>query len=197
MTLSSDDDRMLATLSAQLRALRIERDWTLADLAMRTALSQAHLSRIESGDRQPSLATLFTLARAFEIPVASLLETAPASDAAVVIRAGSAPAHRVNELLLTPLSSTNRQLRVQAARVQVPAERSSTERYQHEGEEWLYVLSGTLQLFLGSQTYFLQAGDAAHFDASVPHRLAAPCEALADVLIVTSSGTRLTRPAHT
>lgn len=197
MTQSTEDDHLLATLSAQLRALRIEREWTLGDLATRTALSQAHLSRIESGERQPSLATLFTLARAFEVPVASLLETTPASDAAVVIRAGSVPVQHVNELLYTPLSSTNRQLHIQAARVQVPADRSGTDRYQHEGEEWLYVLAGTLQLLLGSLTYLLAAGDVAHFDSSVPHRLAAPYGSFADILLVTSPGTREMSAAHT
>jgi len=197
MTPSTDDHRMLATLCAQLRALRLEREWTLGDLAARTALSQAHLSRIESGERQPSLATLFTLARAFEVPVASLLEAEPASDASAVIRAGSVPAHSVNGLLYTPLSGTSRQLHIQAARVQVPADRSGTERFQHDGEEWLYVLAGTLQLLLGNHTYLLHAGDVVHFDSTVPHRLAAPSEAIAEVLLVTSSSTHLLSAAHT
>ena len=45
--------------------------------------------------------------------------------------------------------------------------------YQHDGEEWLYVLSGTLRLALADETHLLHPGDAAHFDARVPHRLAA------------------------
>jgi transcriptional regulator with XRE-family HTH domain len=197
MTLSTDDDRMLATLSARLRALRLEHGWTLSDLATRAALSQAHLSRIESGERQPSLATLFTLARALEASVASLLDTAPASDSTVVVRAGSVPTQRINELLYTPLSGTGRRLRIQAARVRVPADRPGTERYQHKGEEWLYVLSGTLQLLLGSHTYLLHVGDVAHFDSSVPHRLAALCDAFAEALLLTSSDTRPQSAAHT
>jgi transcriptional regulator with XRE-family HTH domain len=197
MTLSTDDDRTLATLGARLKELRTEREWTLGDLAARTSLSQAYLSRIESAERQPSLATLFTLARALEVSVSDLLDVAPAPDAQVVVRAGSLPEQHINDLFYTSLTGENRRLRLQAARVRVPQHRQGTERYQHEGEEWLYVLSGKLQLMVGEQSYLLHAGDVAHFDSSIPHRLAALHEAFAQVLMVTVSGARDLTGAHT
>ncbi len=62
---------------------------------------------------------------------------------------------------------------MQPVRVVVSAQRQGKELYQHEGEEWLYVLSGTLQLTLSEDTFTLFPGDAAHFDAREPHRLTA------------------------
>jgi transcriptional regulator with XRE-family HTH domain len=197
MTLSTGDERTLETLGTRLRQLRTDRGWTLGELATRTALSQAHLSRIESGERQPSLAALFTLARALEVSVSTLLDIAPDADTSVVLRAGSVPEQQANDLFLTPLSGSSSQLRFQAARVRIPRHRQGTERYQHEGEEWLYVLSGTLQLSLGDQSFLLEAGDVAHFDSSVPHRLAARNASFAEALLVTTAGARPLMGTHT
>ncbi len=189
MSLNVEDERALATLGTRLKELRTEREWTLGDLAARSSLSQAHLSRIESGERQPSLATLFTLARVLEVSVSELLAIAPARHTQVIVRAGSVPEKNVNDLLYTSLTSS-RHRRLQAARVRVPLLRQGAERYEHEGEEWLYVLGGTLQLQLGDQTHVLNVGDVAHFDSSVPHRLAALHDAFAEVLLLTVSGAR-------
>jgi transcriptional regulator with XRE-family HTH domain len=197
MALMPEDERALATLGARLRELRTEREWTLGDLATRSSLSQAYLSRIESGDRQPSLATLFTLARVLEVSVSNLLAVAPAPAARIVVRAGTVPERDINGLFYTSLTGGAGQHRLQAARVRVPPDRDGAERYQHEGEEWLYVLSGTLQLQVGGHTHVLHAGDVAHFDSSVPHRLSAPHEAFAEALLLTVSGARDLQGAHT
>src|SRR5271169_1466821 len=84
---------LLVGLGARLRSLRNQKDWTLRQLSLRTDLSEPFLSRLESGQRQPSLAALMTLARAHSMPLASLLEEAPAAaPPRVVIKAGSSSA---------------------------------------------------------------------------------------------------------
>jgi quercetin dioxygenase-like cupin family protein len=62
--------------------------------------------------------------------------------------------------------------------------RQGSERYQHDGEEWLYVLSGRLQLCVGDREYQLETGDAAHFDSRQPHRLDALDGHEAEVILV-------------
>jgi transcriptional regulator with XRE-family HTH domain len=64
-----DITSQLAGLGLRLRELRAGRDWTLEELAERTGLSKPFLSRLEAGDRQPSIAAVLTLARAFSVPV--------------------------------------------------------------------------------------------------------------------------------
>src|SRR5258708_659836 len=58
---------MTQTLGSRLHAMRESRDWTLDVLAEKTNLSKAYLSRLEGGDRQPSLAALFAIAKAFGV----------------------------------------------------------------------------------------------------------------------------------
>ncbi len=69
-------------------------------------------------------------------------------------------------------------------RIVVPAERAGETLYQHEGEQWLYVLSGRLCLELGEDEVVLGAGDAAHFDADNPHKLRAMDGRDAEVILV-------------
>jgi transcriptional regulator with XRE-family HTH domain len=55
--------------------LRSAKGWTLEELAERSGLSKPFLSRLESGDRQPSIAAVLTLARVFGVPMGSLFES--------------------------------------------------------------------------------------------------------------------------
>jgi quercetin dioxygenase-like cupin family protein len=79
---------------------------------------------------------------------------------------------------------------MQPVRISVPADRVGDELYRHEGEEWLYVLSGTLLLTLGANDHRLEAGDSAHFDAGIPHRLNALNGRDVEAILVASASPR-------
>ena len=75
----------------------------------------------------------------------------------------------------------------------MPALRRGSEHYHHDGEEWIYLLSGALTLSLAGNTYDLMPGDAAHFDSRLPHRLIAMGNQDAEVLLVASPVTSSTQ----
>ncbi|MBF2008290.1 MAG: helix-turn-helix transcriptional regulator [Chlorogloeopsis fritschii C42_A2020_084] len=173
----------LVRLGSRLRFLRTQRGWTLGELARRTNLSEAYLSRIESGDRQPSLAVLFELARTYHTSMAALFEVEPPSSA-VVVRSVDANVYEGNGLLYSLLSNKGSLANLHPIHVTIPAQRQNECLYQHEGEEWLYVLSGELRLTLGEEEHILQPFDAAHFDAGIPHRLDALGDRDTEILLV-------------
>jgi transcriptional regulator with XRE-family HTH domain len=173
----------LVQLGSRLRSLRTQRGWTLGDLAQRTNLSEAYLSRIESGDRQPSLAVLFDLARTYHISMASLFEEAPLNSS-VVVRSSDATVYQGNGLLYRLLSTQGNSANLRPIHVKISVNRQDEHLYHHEGEEWLYVLSGQLRLILGNEEFTLNSGDAAHFDARIPHHLDALNEQDAEILLV-------------
>lgn len=181
----------MARLGARLRDLRAGRGWTLDELARLAGLSKSYLSRIEDGERQPSLASLLSLTQAYGIPLAALF-AGPAEETmrCAVLRAGSLPAQRGNGLTYFPLSSLAHAA-MQPIRVTVPAQREGGEMYRHDGEEWLFVLSGTLHLALADQAYTLRPGDSAHFDARTPHRLSALDGADAELILVACAAPRV------
>lgn len=173
----------LASFGARLKQLRLRRGWTLQELAARSALSKPFLSRLESGGRQASIAAALTLSRIFGVSLASLFETTEAEAPCAIMRAADATERTANGLKYTPLSG-GRFFNMQPLRVKVSPSRRGHEHYHHEGEEWIYVLSGKLTLSLAGRTYDLEPGDAAHFESRLPHRLIARGRCDAEVLVV-------------
>jgi transcriptional regulator with XRE-family HTH domain len=176
----------LSSFGARLRELRLKRGWTLEELACRSHLSKAFLSRLESGGRQASIAAALTLSRIFDVSLASLFESPQETQPCVIVRGADAVQKNINGLKYTPLSKAGRFFNLQPIKVTVPVSRRGDEHYRHDGEEWIYVISGALTLSLAGKIYDLKPGDAAHFDSQLPHRLMAKGKKDAKVLLVAS-----------
>ncbi|MGW1721564.1 helix-turn-helix domain-containing protein [Streptomyces sp. NPDC002306] len=160
----------LPAVAPQLRDLRKRASLTLEAAARAAGLSPAHLSRLETGQRQPSLPMLLALARIYSTTVSALLgETVPDRDA--VLRAGDMEPTLAGGWTYRQAGSPGRGM--QALRVHVPHGSQGDIVRVHPGEEWLYVLAGRLRLRLGDATHLLEPGDSAHFDSLTPHRIAA------------------------
>src|SRR5271170_807720 len=93
---SADIQSQLQSFGARLRELRLQRGWTLEELACRSALSRPFLSRLESGDRQASIAAVLTLSRVFDVSLASLFESQLAAEPCVIVRSGDGGEHSAN-----------------------------------------------------------------------------------------------------
>lgn len=147
----------MPSVAPRLRDLRRHSGLTLEAAARRAGLSPAHLSRLETGRRQPSLPMLLTLARVYGTTVSALLgETAVDRDA--VLRAGETEAREADGWTYHRAGGPGRAM--QALRVCVPYGAQGDLVRVHPGEEWLYVLSGRLRLVLGESVHQLDAGDA-------------------------------------
>ena len=168
-------------LGPQLRERRHGTGLTLEAAAHRLGLSPAHLSRMESGLRQPSLPVLLGLARLYGSTVSDLLgETASEPDP--IVRADRMTPVPAGGWTYWRAGGTGRAM--QALRVHIPAGVQRTLVRVHPGEEWLYVTGGVLELTLGERTHTLAVGDSAHFDSLTPHRLAAAGASGTDLLFV-------------
>ncbi|WP_330300018.1 helix-turn-helix domain-containing protein [Streptomyces sp. NBC_00503] len=176
------DGPELPTVAPQLRELRRRAGLTLEAAAARARLSPAHLSRLETGRRQPSLPLLLGLARTYGTTVSELLGETPAV-ADPIVRAGGPGAREADGWTYWQAGGSGRGM--QALRVHVPHGRSQGELVRvHPGEEWLYVLKGRLRLHLGESEHLLEPGDSAHFDSLTAHRIGAASSAGADLLFV-------------
>jgi transcriptional regulator with XRE-family HTH domain len=152
----------LAGVGPRLRALRRQRETTLGALAAATGISVSTLSRLESGQRRPTLELLLPLARAHGVQLDDLVGAPVTGDPRVHMR----PVSR-DDMTLIPLS--RRPGGVQAYKLIIPVRRATPVLKVHEGHEWLYVLDGQLRLVLGDQDLMLQPGEAAEFGTQVPH----------------------------
>lgn len=157
-----DVDDVIAGVGPRLRRLRTERGTTLTALAETTGISVSTLSRLESGDRKPSLELLLPIARAHQIPLDELISEPPVEDP----RVRGTPVRR-EHVTIQPL--TRRPGGMQAYKMVVDPGRRDPSPRVHEGYEWLYVLNGRLRLVLGEHDIVMKPGEAAEFDTRVPH----------------------------
>jgi DNA-binding XRE family transcriptional regulator len=175
-------EEALSSLAGSLREERARSGLTLEQLAQRADLSTAHLSRLESGDRQPSVAALLSLSRALGVSMSTLLGERHGVPAIATYPSG-APTHEANGLTIAPCSGFPGSTTLEALQIRICADREPPEPARHRGEEWVYVVAGQLRLEFDGQVHLLEAGSTAHFDANRPHRLGTNQETV-DVLVV-------------
>ncbi|MEV7242040.1 helix-turn-helix domain-containing protein [Streptomyces sp. NPDC093248] len=171
----------LPAVAPQLRALRRRAALTLEAAARTAGLSPAHLSRLETGGRQPSLPMLLALARTYGTTVSELLGERVA-DRDAIVRAADMEPTRAGGWTYFQAGASGRGM--QALRVRVPYGAQGDIVRVHPGEEWLHVLKGRLRLRLGDTAHLLAPGDSAHFDSLTPHRLAAEDQDGVELLFV-------------
>jgi transcriptional regulator with XRE-family HTH domain len=155
---------VMAAVGPRLRGLRSRNNITLTDLAAATGISISTLSRLESGQRRPTLELLLPLARELRVPIDELIGAPQTGDPRLHLK----PVTR-NGMTLLPL--TRRAGSLQAYKLIISPRMRSQEPEQssHEGYEWLYVLDGRLRLVLSDNDLTLGPGEAAEFDTRVPH----------------------------
>lgn len=159
----------VASIGATIRTIREQKGMSIRQMARKSGLSPGYISQVERGHAQPSLNTLRAISRVLDVPIFKFLEPKPKSQ--IVVRK---PERQVLELahsglryeLLTP--DISRQMEVFLVEM-APGIASSDTPLIHEGEEWILILQGSLELVIGDETVRLEQGDAAYFDGRVPH----------------------------
>ena len=162
-------DRVLEAVGPRLRALRQQQEATLAQISAATGISVSTLSRLEAGQRRPTLELLLPLARAYQVALDELVDAPPIADPRVQAR----PFVRGG---MTFIPLTRRPGGLNAYKIIIPV-RTPTgppEQQVHDGYDWFYVLSGRLRLLLGEHDLILTAGEVAEFDTRTPHWLGNP-----------------------
>lgn len=179
-------------LGARVRELRKARDWTLEQAANQAGLARSTLSKIENGQMSPTYEALKKLAVGLEISVPQLF-TPPQAEKVngrmALTKSGEGSAHVTatyeHELLADTL--TKKQMLPYRARVRA---RSMTEFdgwVRHDGEEFLYVLTGVISLYTEFyEPVEMRRGDSAYYDATMGHNVVSISDEDATILWVTS-----------
>ncbi len=165
----------LDLVGPRLKRMRSQRGITLADLSERTGISKSTLSRLETGQRRPSLELLLLLAQTYRVPLDDLVGAPEVGDPRIRLKP-----RRVNGRTVLPL--TQQPGGVQAWKIIIPATQSHPKPRVHDGYEWLYVLAGRIRLVLGDRDLVLGVGEAAEFDTRLPHWFGSTGERSAEIL---------------
>lgn len=162
-----------AEIGKRIKKFRLNKRITLDVLAAQTGFSKGYLSKVEKSEKAPPVSTLGVIARALDVTISSLLgEEGNASSICLVkkeerpliTRAGTAfdysyesVAYKFKNRMMEPFILT------------LPVNPKKKTVYQHEGQEILFVLEGTMKFFHGTEELIVEQGDCLYFDSGVPH----------------------------
>ncbi|MEU9982949.1 XRE family transcriptional regulator [Streptomyces sp. NPDC050856] len=193
---SVDIAQALSEVGPRLKRLRTQRGVTLAALSEATGISKSTLSRLESGQRRPSLELLLPISQAHKVPLDELVGAPEVGDPRIRLTPKRVDGNTILPLTLQPGP-------LQTYKMVIPAAGSAPELCTHEGYEWLYVLSGRLRLILADHDLILGPGEVAEFDTRLPHWFGSTGDAPVEVLsLFGRQGERMhvrakPRPRHT
>jgi transcriptional regulator with XRE-family HTH domain len=165
----------LDQVGPRLKQLRVQRGATITSVAAATGISKSTLSRLETGQRRPSLELLLPLAQAYHVPLDDLVGAPEVGDPRIRLKP-----QRVKGRTVIPL--TRHPGGMQAWKIVIPMSKVNPELRAHEGHEWLYVLSGRMRLVLGDHDLVLGPGEVVEFDTQVPHWFGSTGDQAAEVL---------------
>lgn len=178
----------------KIRQLREAQEMSIGDLAKLSQSSEEMIEQLESGKLVPSVAPLLRIARGLGVRLGTFLDDEPHTGA-VVVRAGSSDnvvrfsgiraASNMSSIDFFSLSANKKDRHMEPFLVDVhPTVSEDCMLSAHEGEEFLYVLTGAIEVTYGKDLHTLTVGDSIYYDSVVPHEVRAANEEDARILAV-------------
>ena len=161
-------------IGQQVRAFRKQLNMTVAEVANQADLSPGMLSKIENGLTSPSLATLKSLSGALNVPVTAFFRKYEEERDATFVKAGQGlnierRGTRAGHQYQLLGHTVGKQVFVEPYLITLTEESDVFPLFQHDGVEFIYMLSGEVIYRHADQTYHLTPGDSLFFDADAPH----------------------------
>lgn len=181
-------------LGSRVRELRGNQGLTLEALAERSGVSRAMLSKLERGEKNPTLVVAAKVAQALRVSLTDLMGISEERRAVVLIpqkqrMVFTDPETGFERQLLSPTFESRS---VEFVRHVIPKGASSGNlpAYKRGVEKHLVVEQGKLRIVIEGEEYLLQAGDALYFEADAPHRFENAGQSVCSYYLVVSSGAK-------
>jgi transcriptional regulator with XRE-family HTH domain len=170
----------LNLIGPRIRQLREQRQYALDTLAQHSGCSVEMIAAIESGDLVPSLTPLLRIARGLGVRLGTLLDDQSQDGPSIVRKgdpgpalhfSGNDPARKRSTLDFHPLAPHKAARNMEPFRIEVHPATGPVALNEHEGEEFIFVLSGRIEIRYGKDTHQLDAGDSIYYESVVPHHV--------------------------
>lgn len=168
-------------IGEKIKALRESRQISVEDLVERTGLAQEQIERIESNVDIPSLAPLIKIARALGVRLGTFLDDQDGSGAVVCRKeehtdnsisfSNNAVSARTH-MQYHSLSASKADRHMEPFIIDInQTDENAYELSSHEGEEFIYVMDGVVEIAYGKKKHVIEAGDSIYYDSIVPHHV--------------------------
>lgn len=186
---------MLAFIGKIVTQLREEQSLTVEQLAERAGVTVEKIKGIEASTVMPSVGVMIKISRALGSRLGTLLDGQESLGAVVSRGAEIAPTEHIStskavggaarHMEFFALAQGKKDRAMEPLLVEVrPCTAIDEVRSEHEGEEFVYVLEGSVEVYYGSERHMLQAGDSITYDSIVSHAIVSATQATAKILAV-------------
>lgn len=165
----------------KIKSLRETKEISVSELAERSGLSEEQINRIENNVDIPSLAPLIKIARVLGVRLGTFLDDQDEMGAVVCRKQDTADAtisfsnnsaDSRTHMHYHSLSKSKADRHMEPFIIDIEAtDEVNYELSSHEGEEFVYVMEGKIEVCHGKKTYVIEAGDTIYYDSIVPHHL--------------------------
>ena len=169
----------------KIKDIRDRQNMTIEELAERSGVKLEVLKAMEDGEVIPSLTPLTKMARALGVRLGTFLDDTPELGP-VVTRGGKTENSLYNSTNLEfhSLGAGKIDRNIDPFIIDIEYEEGEKKLSSHEGEEFIYVLEGEIEVIYGNEKYTIGKGDTIFYDSVVPHHLHASGEDKAKILAV-------------
>ncbi len=175
----------------KIKELRESRGLTLQEIADKTGFSTAYLSQIENHLISPPLGAIMKIANSLEIEIGRLFNQTNKAPFTIVRKDERMPTSRVASkegvrygYSYESLAPDKINRKMEPFLVSLEPDSKKGVPYNHEGEEFLFVLEGKVEIHLGAYTDTLEPGDSIYYDSTVPHRVSCAEDKPAKIIAV-------------
>jgi electron transfer flavoprotein alpha subunit/transcriptional regulator with XRE-family HTH domain len=166
----SQDAERPAGFGALVRQLRTARNWSQAELAQATGQTPDFISQMEDDQLSPPVSFILSMAQAMQVDPGTFLNKQEKE--AIRDRRKQAYYQRTQHYSYATLTPDAENSHLRAFMVTIEARHAHKPvAYKHEGEEFIFVMEGDLEITLGSRAHVLKPGESIHFNSDVPHKL--------------------------
>jgi len=182
-----------ATVGEKIKKLRKYKEISLEELSKNSGVKKDLIKEIEESEIVPSLAPLIKISRSLGVRLGTLLDDT-IEEGPVIVREGKAgkvihfsgqeDETSESHLDFYSLGAGKVDRHMEPFIVQVEPQTDKFKVSSHEGEEFIYVLEGEIEIVYGKEKYHLKEGDSIYYDSIVPHHLHAKEDKQARILAV-------------
>lgn len=170
-----------APVGKKIKKARTGKKITLINLANETGFSTDYLKQIEEGKEIPSVGTLLQIAKALQIDSGFLFKDEEES----LEKRKKAHSKRTDNYAYDNLTPGAENKHLKAFRVDIePMKKHEGVGYCHEGEEFVYVLKGKIEVKVGDHVNILKKNESLHFNSSVKHQMTNISKDKAEMIVV-------------
>jgi len=182
------------SVGKKIKQLREARNLSIEQLAEQSKAHKKFIEELESDQLVPSIAPLLKIARGLGVQLSTLMDDAPVSGA-VVARQADLPetelgfsglgSYAASTLDFHPLAKNRKGRHMEPFIIDVhPSVPEECTFSFHEGEEFIYVLEGEIEVLYGSDQHILGVGDSIYYNSTTPHQVKTAGDKKAQILAV-------------